>query len=85
MSATRRTLNAIEKDAAQNAINKAKDMEARKLNIIASFKNNDFTYLFWTLKGGGIYKEIHARPGLSIGIKEDEAAMVNNFKLTVEG
>lgn len=85
VSKTRRQLNRLEKEAANNAIAKARDLEARKQKIIATFKSDDFTYLFWALSGGGIYKEVHCRPGLAIGIKEDEAAIVNNFKITVEG
>jgi hypothetical protein len=35
--------------------------------------------------GGGTFKEIHARPGLRIGLNEKDLEIEQGFNITIEG
>jgi hypothetical protein len=85
VSKLRRALNQVEKETAEVAIAQAKRMEDKKKEIIATFETKDFTYVWWSLIGGGTFKEIHARPGLRIGLDARDLEIEQGFNITIEG
>jgi hypothetical protein len=85
VSKLRKALNKVEKETSEVAIAKAKRMEDKKKEVIATFETKDFTYVWWSLLGGGTFKEIHARPGLRIGLNEKDLEIEQGFNITIEG
>jgi len=84
----RRQLNTLEKINRNQAIEKAKKAELNKKEIIARFNTKDFIMVFWELNNGTIYKEVHCRPGLKIGLDDklqeiEVGFKVNNDKYSV--
>jgi spore cortex formation protein SpoVR/YcgB (stage V sporulation) len=66
---TKRASAKDEREKAQAAINKMKQIsDAPNKVLLGAFRSKDFVYNIWELKNGTYYKEVLARPGLSLSI-----------------
>ena len=77
----RNKLKKLEKIKKDDAIKKAKAADFNKVEIVARFNTKDFTMLFWLLRNGEIYKEVHCRPGLKIGMDDKLIEIETGFKV----
>ena len=80
-SKLRNKLNKLEKLNRDQAIEKARQSDMQKVEVIARFNTKDFVYLFWILQNGSIYKEAHCRPGLRIGLDDKLQEIEAGFKI----